>query len=77
MNISELELFHIKVPFKKPYTLSKLYGTLTHAEAVILKLTTTAGVTGFGEADPMNPFTDAFPAGMPTGGGRGLVGEKP
>jgi muconate cycloisomerase len=61
MKITALELFHISIPFAVPYRLSKIYGTLTDAQAVILKLHTDEGLVGFGEADPMNPFTEETP----------------
>lgn len=62
MKIIRLELFHIVIPFAKPYHLSQAYGTLCEAHAVILKVHTDEGIVGFGEADPMNPFTDETPA---------------
>lgn len=62
MKITEIELFHIVIPFARPYKLSKVYGTLTHAEAVILKMHTDEGLVGWGEADPMNPFTEETPS---------------
>lgn len=58
MRINKLELFHISIPFKVPYRLSWVYGTLEKAEAVILKVHTDGGLIGLGEADPMNPFTE-------------------
>ena len=58
MKITEVELFHISIPFAKPYHLSKLYGTRYDAESVILKVHTDEGIVGLGEADPMNPFTE-------------------
>jgi len=62
MKITALELFHISIPFAKPYKLSKVYGTRYDAEAVILKVHTDEGIVGLGEADPLNPFTDETPA---------------
>jgi L-alanine-DL-glutamate epimerase-like enolase superfamily enzyme len=61
MKITGLELCHISMPFVRPYKLSKHYGTLVDAHAVILKLHTDEGVVGLGEADPMNPFTEETP----------------
>jgi len=61
MKITAIELFHISLPFAKPYSLSKVYGTLVNAEAVIVKVHTDTGIAGFGEADPMNPFTEETP----------------
>jgi muconate cycloisomerase len=62
MQITGLELFHISIPFVKPYALSKIYGTPAHAQAVIFKVHTDEGITGLGEADPSNPFTHETPA---------------
>jgi len=62
MKITGLELFHISIPFAKPYKLSKVYGTRYDAEAVILKVHTDAGIVGLGEADPLNPFSEETPA---------------
>jgi muconate cycloisomerase len=64
MKITSLELFHISIPFVRPYRLSKTYGTLTHAHAVIFKVHTDEGIVGLGEADPMNPFTEETPASV-------------
>ncbi|MGD8286031.1 MAG: enolase C-terminal domain-like protein, partial [Desulfobacterales bacterium] len=61
MKITVLELFHISIPFSEPYHLSKLYGTLHDAHAVILKIHTDKGIIGLGEADPMVPFTKESP----------------
>ena len=61
MKITEIELFDISIPFIKPYKLSKVYGTLTHADAVIIKVHTDAGIVGVGEADPKHPFTEDTP----------------
>ena len=54
MKITRLELFHISIPFVQPYKLSKVYGTLVNADAVILKIHTDEGIVGWGEADPMH-----------------------
>ncbi len=62
MKIDKIELFHISIPFAEPYKLSKAYGTLYNAEAVIMKLHTVEGIVGLGEADPLNPFSDDTPA---------------
>ena len=62
MKITGLELFHISIPFAKPYHLSKKYGTRYDAESVILKVHTDEGIVGLGEADPLNPFSDETPA---------------
>ena len=57
MKITGIELFHITIPLAEPYKLSRRYGTLTHANAVIVKMHTDDGIVGLGEADPQNPFT--------------------
>jgi L-alanine-DL-glutamate epimerase-like enolase superfamily enzyme len=64
MKINCLELFHITIPFAVPYKLSKKYGTLTHAHAVVFKVHTDKGIVGLGEANPMNPFTQETPASV-------------
>ena len=64
MKVTALELYHISIPFAKPYALSKTYGTLSHAHAVIFKVHTDEGIVGLGEADPMNPFTAETPASV-------------
>ena len=61
MKITHVELIHICIPFVTPYKLSKAYGTLENAEAVIFKIHTDKGIVGLGEADPMNPFTEETP----------------
>ena len=62
MKITSIELCHISIPFVKPYALSKVYGTLRNAQAVIFQVHTDEGIVGLGEADPMNPFTEETPA---------------
>jgi muconate cycloisomerase len=61
MKISRIKLFQISIPFAEPYRLSKVYGTLHHAQAVIVKIETDEGLAGLGEADPMMPFTEESP----------------
>jgi muconate cycloisomerase len=61
MKISGLELYQISIPFAEPYRLSKIYGTLHDAKAVIVKINTDEGLVGLGEADPMIPFTEESP----------------
>ena len=58
MRITNIEIFQISIPFIRPYKLSKVYGTLTHANAVIVKVQTDTGIVGWGEADPNAPFTE-------------------
>ena len=61
MKITNIELFHINIPLARPYKLTKQYGTLTHAQAVICKVFTDEGIIGLGEADPLKPFTPETP----------------
>jgi muconate cycloisomerase len=62
MKINRIELFHISIPFARPYALSKAYGTLRDAHAVIFRVHTDKGIIGLGEADPMHPFTEETPS---------------
>ena len=66
MEITRIELSHIAIPFATPYKLSKTYGTLHDAHAVIFKVFTDEGIVGLGEADPMRPFTKETPASVMT-----------
>jgi L-alanine-DL-glutamate epimerase-like enolase superfamily enzyme len=66
MKITAIELYDISIPFIKPYKLSKVYGTLTHADAIILKIHTDVGIVGLGEADPKHPFTEDTPESIIT-----------
>lgn len=66
MKITKIELSHISIPFAKPYKLSRTYGTLHEAHAVIFKVHTDEGIVGLGEADPMSPFTAETPASVMT-----------
>ena len=56
------EIFEIEAAFATPYKLSKTYGTLASTRAVVLKLSDADGVIGWGEANPMQPFTAESPA---------------
>jgi L-alanine-DL-glutamate epimerase-like enolase superfamily enzyme len=62
MRIEKIELNHIAIPLAEPYRLSKRYGTITHAHAVIVRLLSDDGLIGLGEADPLPPFTAETPA---------------
>ena len=64
MHIAAVDLWQVKSPLLRPYHLSKFYGTLTHAEAVMLRLTTANGLEGWGEADPLMPFTEEWAGGV-------------
>jgi len=58
MKVKRIEAHHITVPLIAPYKLSKKYGTVTHAQAVITRVHTDDGLVGIGEANPMPPFTE-------------------
>jgi muconate cycloisomerase len=64
MKITNIELSQISIPFAQPYKLSKTYGTLYEAHAVIFRVFTDEGIVGLGEADPMSPFTAETPASV-------------
>ncbi|MCG8358303.1 MAG: hypothetical protein MI920_22280 [Kiloniellales bacterium] len=64
MRIASIDLWRVRSPLVRAYPLSKLYGTLTHAEAVFLRLTTDDGLVGWGEADPNMPFTEEWHGGV-------------
>ena len=40
MKIERLDIFRLSLPFRVPYRLSKVYGTLTHNQVVVLRLET-------------------------------------
>ncbi len=50
--ISAVDVWQVQIPLAKPYHLSKLYGTLTHCDAALLRVTLANGQCGWGEADP-------------------------
>jgi len=50
--ITGVDAWRLRVPLANPYHLSRVYGTLTHAEPVLLKITLADGSVGWGEADP-------------------------
>ena len=52
MKINRVDVWPLRIPLAKPYHLSRIYGTLTHSDAVILRLTLADGSVGWGEADP-------------------------
>ncbi len=45
-------MWPLRIPLARPYHLSRLYGTLTHSDAVLIRLTLADGSVGWGEADP-------------------------
>ena len=50
--ITHIDITSVRVPLAIPYQLSNLYGTLTHSNAAIVKVTLRNGHIGWGEADP-------------------------
>ena len=56
--IAKVEVFQLKVPFAHVYKMSKKYQVLTDSHVVVLKLTTDKGLIGWGEANPLPPFTE-------------------
>ena len=64
MKITKIELSHISIPFAIPYKLSKTYGILHDAHAIIFKVHTDEGIVGLGEANPMRPFTPETPTSV-------------
>jgi len=50
--VVKLDAYHLAIPLVQPYHLSKVYGTMTHSNAVIVRVRTESGVEGWGEADP-------------------------
>ena len=52
LKIVSLDAFHIAIPLVNPYHLSKVYGTQTHSDVIIVRIMTNSGEEGWGEADP-------------------------
>lgn len=50
--IQAWDAYRVRIPLVKPYHLSKVYGTLTHSDVILLKIETSDGTIGWGEADP-------------------------
>lgn len=50
--IKAWDAYRVRIPLVKPYHLSKVYGTITHSDVVLLKIETSEGIIGWGEADP-------------------------
>lgn len=57
--IVSAEIFEVQASFAKPYALS--FGTLATTRAILLKLTDADGMVGWGEANPLQPFTTESP----------------
>ncbi len=50
--IIAVDVWQVRISLARPYHLSKTYGTLTHGDAALLRLTLANGTAGWGEADP-------------------------
>ncbi|MBT3225013.1 MAG: hypothetical protein HOK24_13635 [Desulfobacula sp.] len=50
--IKAWDVYRVRIPLVKPYHLSKVYGTITHSDVILLKIETSKGAIGWGEADP-------------------------
>lgn len=48
--IKSIEIYKSRIPLKEPFKIS--LGILTHAENVIVKISTDGGLTGYGECNP-------------------------
>ncbi len=44
--------YRVRIPLRTPYHLSKVYGTLTHSDSILLRVETAGGAVGWGEGDP-------------------------
>ncbi len=52
LRITAVDAYRVGIPLCEPYHLSKVYGTLTHCDVVLLRVRTMGGTVGWGEADP-------------------------
>ena len=50
--IKSWDAYRVRIPLVNPYHLSKMYGTITHSDVILLKVETSDGIVGWGEADP-------------------------
>ncbi len=64
MKVERIEAHHVTIPLVTPYVLSRKYGTVTHSQAVVVRVFTECGLVGLGEADPLPPFTEESWAGV-------------
>ena len=64
MKIQTIDIYALSIPFRVPYRLSKVYGTVTDNHAIVVRLRTEGGLTGWGEANPLPPFTEETPSGV-------------
>ncbi len=61
MKITAIDIHFLRVPLKKPYVLSAYYGTLYDTCPIVVRIETDAGITGYGETDPLGLFTGETP----------------
>lgn len=57
MKIESIRLYELRVPLKKPFTRSKVIGTLVDCTPIICTLMTDEGLLGIGETNPVMPLT--------------------
>jgi muconate cycloisomerase len=50
--VRSIEGWFLQVPLATPYHLSRVMGTLTHSDAIVLRVTLDDGTAGWGESDP-------------------------
>ena len=60
LEIVSVDYWPIRIQLARPYHLSAIYGTLTHGQAVVLRVTLANGVQGWGEANPHGANFDGY-----------------
>ncbi|MCP5086881.1 MAG: hypothetical protein GY952_08790 [Rhodobacteraceae bacterium] len=60
LEIISIDYWPVQIPLAQPYHLSSVYGTLTHSDAVILRVHLANGAAGWGEADPGGVKFDGY-----------------
>ena len=58
MKIEQIETISLRIPLKKGYGLSQVYGVLEETTPVVVRIHTDEGIVGLGETDPMSHFTE-------------------
>jgi len=58
LKIHSFETFYLRIPLKKKYSLSRVIGSKSETDIVIVKIHTDTDIVGYGEADPHVPFTE-------------------
>ncbi len=64
MKIHSIDIYALSIPFVTPYRLSRIYGTVTDNQSIVIRIRTDDGLSGWGEANPLPPFTEETPAGV-------------